>query len=284
MRHELELVLALLLAGCGARQTPEGPPPPLSLTYSRQTRPRTDFELSVPPRGFAQIAARRTLASSADGPAGFFGAPLGKKVRADIQRVVDEHGLLGRHDEPELDEKDSGSLKLSHGKRSAELGVRSKDAGAEALLRILDGLASQSIDRPVAALSLRAEARFDGPNAKVAMRFVQLGAQPIELAVTHQTEPLRLRVLLERGAKLVDEQQLDVARMVSRGIFPEGWRTIAPGEKWTLPPLSVRLPADDRGLYARVEASVIVRTKGRAPTRIELYSPSVSVAAEEAPE
>jgi hypothetical protein len=281
--------LSVLIAtlGCAARQTTNRAEGPLSVDYRREGGPRSDFALVVPAHGYARVTAHHTLAGALDGPAGFFGASLGKQRRAELEHWVTAGNLLSRHDEADFSAENTGLLRLSRGDRTASLSLGASDEATRQLLSVLDGLVSESLSRPVAALRLEAKARLDGPNAKVKSRFVHLGEQPIEIALTHATEPVRLRAVLERGGKLVDEvllQSSDLARLTNAGQLPRGWHRIEPGRTWVLPSFQVPLPQRYEGLYARVEASVWARTKGQKPALVSVTSQSVSVEAEEEPE
>jgi len=207
-----------------------------------------------------------------------------QELRVEIERHVEAGRLFDRHDEPDLSEDKTGFLRVARGNRRGELSLTASDASSSELRSILEGLVSRAVDRPVSALRLQAKARFDGPNVKVRTRLVQLGEQPIAVGVTDAHDPLKLRVILERGGRLVDEQQLgpeDLTRLVAKKQLPSGWHTVAPGSPWTLVPFLIRSPNDRERLFARVEATLRVRTKGRAPIVIELTSPSVSVEYEE---
>lgn len=283
-RFVFALWAAVVAPACGGRQAPAGPPEPLVVHYARQARPRTDYELEIPPHGYARIAARRTLSSRPDGAAGYFGAPLKKTLRKEIESRVSQARLLDRHDEPDLSEKDGGFLRLARGSQKGEVSLSAQDEASGGLRSLLDELVSRSIDRPVASLRLQAKARLDGPTAKVSTRFLHQGEQAIEIAITHETEPASFRVMLERGGRLVDEMLLgpsDIERLATAGRLPRGWHTVAPGTAFTPLPFQMTLPADYRDLFARIEASFWVRTKGRSPIRIALTSASVSVDPEE---
>jgi len=286
MRLRLVGLLSVFVAtlGCAARPPASRVEGPLAIEYRREGGARSDFLLVVPPHGYARVTAHRTLAGSPDGPAGFFGASLGKQRRGELEHWVKTGKLLSRHDEADFSAENTGLLRLSRGDRSASISLSAQDEPARQLLSVLDGLVSASLSRPVAALRLEAKARLDGPNAKVKSRFVHLGERPIEIALTHETEPVRLRAVLERGGKLVDEvllQSSDLSRLSNAGQLPRGWHRIEPGRTWVLPSFQVPLPTRYEGLYARVEASVWARTQGHAPALVTLTSPSVSVEPEE---
>jgi hypothetical protein len=281
-------VSAVVLMACSGRPPASAPPEGLAVEYAvEQSRAPRHFVLGIPPHGMALVAALRPLTAAPDGRAGFFGAPMGRQRRAEVERLVQSGSLLARHDEATLEDKRGGHLTLSRAGAHGEIAVGAEDAPARELVRALDEIVMTAAERPVAALALRVRARIDGPQVKIYARFVHTGIQPIEIAIARDDQPtasLRVRGMLEREGRLVDEQQIrpeDTRRLAASGRLPPGWHRIEVGQSYELPPIGVRVPDQAEGLYARAEATVSVRTRGREPIQVELGSALISVAPEE---
>jgi hypothetical protein len=276
------------LSGCAGQRAVSKPEPALVVEYSvQQDHAPRHFLLTIPAHGSARVSAFSPLTANPNGRAGFFGAPLGRERRAQIERVVDGGGLLRRSDEANLSDNVGGALRLGRGDQHAEISLGAKDQPALELRQILDGIVGTASERPVAALSLEVHARADGPAVKIYTRFVESGIQPIEIAMTRDDSPsesLAIRGVLDRGGRLVDEQRIgpsDSQRLAAAGKLPKGWKRIEPNSSFELPPLAIRVPADTGGLYAGVEATVSVRTRGEKPIDIEIRSLLVSVEPDE---
>lgn len=288
MLHHRTWIFALVLGlvvSCGARQRPPPVARTLAFTYRvERTNPAENFELRVPARATARLALRRAPPGRPTSAVGFFGARVSDAQRRRLANLVDGHGLTSRHDEGELSAKGGGLLQLQDGGQSAEISLAATDAGARALRGELDGLVADALSHPVAALNSTASAFVDGAAVRVVTRFHASGTLPVEVAVTDEREPaaaLQLRVVLERGSQLVDEQVIgasDTRRLAGEGKLPSGWHRLS--ARWDLPPVVLRLPDRPSEVFARVETRVRMRTRGREPLDVWLTSPSVSLTPE----
>ena len=280
----LVLSLAVAVVACGSRPAAGPASEELTIHYSLETKqPPMHVALDVPGRGTTRVALLRALPSEPQGLAGYFNVKLSAEQRAELERRVSQNRLLERNDEVDLAEGFSGFLRLDRGRRHAELSLGAKDAGARSLRSMLDDIVAQAAGHPLAALRLVVHARKDGPNARIETLIVHVGVKPLDVAVTPEGDPnatLRLRVVLERGGRLVNEMvasQADVRRLGKGAPLENGWRRIDAGKAWSLPPLAMPLPMDESGLFARVEVVARVRTEHREPIDIELTSASVSL-------
>lgn len=270
MRGWILLGLGLVMVACGRPRAESGPPTRgLEVSYGVDAmRPREGFELTLKAEGLTRLTLRRPWRGEQGGAVGFFAVRPKPEERSAIERVVRDHSLLDRDDEPGFTAEGSGHLRLAHGARRAEVSLVGSDEGMKSLRLLLDGLIESARQRPLAALKLVSRARVDGPNAVVDAALVHQGVKPLELAVYEPKLPdgtLTLRVVFERAGRLSDERFVsreDLAKLVGRKKLPAGWHALAPGERLVIELPLVRLPAAPEELTVRVEATVLARLGG----------------------
>ncbi len=271
--------IALALPACGARPPAKGPPTSgLEVSYAVQTaRPAESFELAVAGKGLARLTLKKAGRADPWGAVGFFAVRPTAEQRAELEKIVTEHSLLDRHDEPGFTAEGSGHLQLSHGTRRAEVSLTSKDEGAGSLRLLLGGLIDSAKKRPLAALKVASQARMDGPNAVVDLAIVHQGVEPLELSVADPKSPdgtISVRVVFERAGRLADERFLspsDIAKLVAKKKLPGGRHVLAPGEKLLVPLPLVALPPAPSEVALRVEVAVLGRWRGSSE-RLEASS------------
>lgn len=257
-------LVSILPAACRGRAPTDSPPSDgLSVSYGVDSvRPPSGFALTLPGKGLARVLLQKPWRGDPYGPVGFFAVRPTAETRGELERVVREHSLLDRNEEPGMTAEGSGHLRLTHGRRQAELSLLSKDEGTRELVLLLDGLIGTAKQRPLAAVQVRSKARVDGPNAVVDVVLAQLGTRPLELALHDPKSPggtLVLRVIFERGGRLADERIIspaDIAKLASRGKLPDGWHSMGPASALSIPLPLVRLPPSPEQVSLRVEARV----------------------------
>jgi hypothetical protein len=277
--------LASSVLACGSPPPETTVPEELDIVYRvERSRPPAKLELHVPPRGTAKLYATRPVGADPTGAAGYFAVRPTSDERGALEQQIDAHRLLDRHDEADLSERSTGRLALHRGKRSTELSLDPRDEGLRGLALLLDGLATRAAGRPLAALALDAHARADRGTARFEIAFVHRGIRALDATILPDRDPsgaLGLRLMLERGGKLVNELQAspdDLGRL-----FHEKKHRLEPNTRWRLPPLAMPLPSNEAGLFVRVEAKLRIETAHERAMDVELTSPSVSLGDEEEP-
>ncbi len=117
-------------------------------------RPRTSFDLHVPPTGDAELYLGAPVGAEEADTLGYFGAPVPTETRATLAQLVASGSLLSRSGGPSATAEGSGFLRLTSGSAKSELSLVAPDEGTNALRTKLDQLLVEVAHHPLRALRM----------------------------------------------------------------------------------------------------------------------------------
>lgn len=248
----LWLSLLASVAACRAPSTPDGAAltAGLDVAYGVDAaRPRTSFDLHIPPSGDAELFIG-AMPDSAD-TVGHFRAPVAADKREALSRLVASKKLLSRSGGPSATAEGSGFLRIASGSDKAELSLVAADEGVTALRAKLDEILVEIARHPVRALRMTVGATGKGPSWHPEITLTQVGTEPFSVLFFDPENPVFcLRAEATAGAMgpAAELARTDVQNLVQGKALPAGVTSVPAGAVFHLPLTPVTAaPGPDRG-------------------------------------
>jgi hypothetical protein len=283
-------LLALLLAGTGcsapradaraAAGTPEAAGttdplpvgPGLSIRYAiSAARPRTDFELVVPPAGDAVLLLSAALADPEKGPLGRFRGPIGAELRSKLERLVRERNLMDEPPGESATAEGSGSITLATAERRVTLGLASASEALNELRAALDPIVNELVHHPVAAVDVALRAERGQGGLEAVAELVHVGSEPLELVLLEGDMQASVVGTVRNPDGSTHQLALartDLEAQAHAGLFRAGIDTLEPGGR-----IPMALPGTwPEGARVSVTVSCWLPGPGRARRSITLHT------------
>jgi hypothetical protein len=213
-------------------------------------RPRTSFDLHVPPTGDAELYLGATP-EGAD-TLGYFRAPVSAEARAALAKLVQDGKLLSRTSGPSMNAEGSGFLRVASGAEKGELSLVSADEAVTALRTKLDEIMVDVARHPLRALRMSVVATRDGAALRPELTLTQVGTEPLSVLFFDPADPVFcLHASAATGTRGPTSEltRSDVAALVQSGALPGGVTAVPAGAVYhlPLPPLTVAAPPELSG-------------------------------------
>jgi hypothetical protein len=281
----LSTVLSLTLASamaCRGSETPDRTRDAAVSTASLDfaygvdaARPRTSFDLHVPPVGDAELYLGASATPEDTETRGYFRAPVSDETRTALRLLVSSKALLSRSGGPSATAEGSGFLRIASGSATAELSLASPDEGTTALRTKLDEIVADVARHPVRALRMTVGVTRDGATWRPELTLTQVGTEPLAVLFLDPSDPtFCLHASATTGARGATSEltRADVATLVQTKALPGGVTNVAAGTAYhlPLPPLA----ATPDGGTPELEGSVTFWLPGPGLSRraVELHA------------
>jgi hypothetical protein len=218
-------------AAATAEPLPVGPG--LSIRYGiSAARPRTDFELVVPPAGDAVLVLAAALSDPPHGPLGRFRGPIATELRSKLERLVRERQLMDEPPGENATAEGSGSITLATAERRVSLGLASASPALSELRAVLDSIVNELVHHPVAAVDVTLRAERGQGGLEAVAELVHVGSEPLELVML-EGDLVAGVVASVRGpdgrSHQVTLARTDLEAQANAGLFRAGITTLEPG-------------------------------------------------------
>ena len=248
----LSMILVSGVVGCRGSDTPDrtkdGTPANASLDFAYgvdAARPRTSFELHIPPAGDAELYLGAPVGAEEADTLGYFRAPVTPETRAALARLAQSGDLLSRSAAPSATAEGSGFLRITSGSAKSELSLVAPDEAVNALRSKLDQIVLEVAHHPVRALRMTLTATRDGETLRPEITLTQVGTEPLSVLFFDPTNPsFCLQATASAGARgaMAELSRGDVTALVGSHALPDGVSSVPVGAVYHLPLAAVRNP------------------------------------------
>lgn len=287
MRTAILLMTLVGGLGCRASGTPDRtkdgtPSTSLDFAYGVDAaRPRTAFDLHIPPVGDAELYLGAPTASDDADTLGYFRAPVAAETRAALAQLVQTGNLLSRSGGPSATAEGSGFLRIASGPAKAELSLIVADGSVTALRAKLDEVIAEVAHHPLRALRMTLRANREGETWRPEITLTEVGTEPLSVLFFDPANPMFcLRATANAGTRGPRSElaQSDVASLVGSNALPGGVTTAPPGAVYHLPLAPLAAARNPDGGSVEFFGSVTFWLPGAGASRraIELHTRAIA--------
>ena len=266
----LSMVLLGSVLGCRASDTPDRTAAYASLDFAYgvdAARPRTSFDLHIPPVGDAELYLGEPLGAEAD-TLGFYGAPVAPETRASLAKLVQSGDLLSRSAGLSATAEGSGFLRITSGSVKSELSLVAPDEGESALRTKLDQILVEVARHPLRALRMTIVATREGETLRPEITLTEVGTEPLSVLFFDPADPsFCLQATASAGGRTSELSHGDVAALVGSHALPAGVTTVPVGAAYHLPLASLAASRKPDGGAVELSGTVTFWIPGAGASR-----------------
>ncbi|HEX7604466.1 MAG TPA: hypothetical protein VF316_22765 [Polyangiaceae bacterium] len=270
----LSVMLVGIGLGCRASDTPDRTKDAAQLATSLDfaygvdaARPRTSFDLHIPPVGDAELYLGEPMGAEAD-TLGFYGTPVAPETRAALAKLVQSGNLLSRSAGLSATAEGSGFLRITSGSVKSELSLVAPDEGVNALRTKLDQILVELARHPLRTLRMTLVATREGETLRPEITLTEVGTEPLSVLFFDPADPsFCLQATASAGARTSELSRGDVAALVGTHALPAGVTTVPVGAVYHLPLAPLAAIHKPDGGAVEISGTVTVWLPGAGASR-----------------